>query len=99
MKTVKFQLINQTDNQPLPTIYECGILREEQSTDTILPVMVLSRKKSSEIQLAEDYRIQPRRIYRYDNGKCSLTYGEPKGKSWSQGSFFARINIISITES
>lgn len=95
MQTIRFQFLSVADNKPLPTIYECDVLRKEQSETYPMPSFILSRKKASVIN-ADGYMMQPRKIRRLTNGKWELAYGFPRGKSWSQGSFFTEIHIIEI---
>lgn len=94
MKKVKFQIINHTDGEPLYGIYTCEVLRED---NTECKTVYLKRKAESIIRIA-DIVMQPRKIYFYKSGKTLMTYGIPKGKSWSQGSFSATIKIISTEE-
>ena len=43
-----------------------------------------------------DISLQPRRICKHSDGKWSLVYGWPRGRSWSRGSMYAPINVIEI---
>lgn len=95
MQTIRFQLFKAADHTPHPTIYECDILRWEQSELYSTPSIVLSRKKASVMEF-DDFRMQPRIIRKLTNGKWEMSYGFPRKKSWSQGSMFVDIHVIEI---
>ncbi len=43
-----------------------------------------------------DISLQPRGIRKRSDGKWLLVYGWPRGRSWSQGSTIAPIDVIEI---
>lgn len=93
MQEIRFQLISADDNTPLPTVYT-ALVKPGESFENGNSVTL---RRCKDMIIGEgDQRIQPRRIDKHRDGTYHLVYGWPRGKSWSQGSMFAPINVVEI---
>ncbi len=92
MTEIKYQLIDEAGGI-LPTIYTAKV-KPGETFDATAEV-ALRRCQDMVIELGER-RMQPRRIRRCTNGTYLLSYGFPRGKSWSQGAFVTEINVTEI---
>jgi hypothetical protein len=93
MKAIRYRFFNIVDGKPMSTVYT-ALVKPGESFDN--PDGVELRRCKDMVVREGDISLQPRRILKRDDGKWSLAYGWPRGKSWSQGSMFAPIDVIEI---
>ena len=104
---IKYQLINGVNDEPMDPVYTAetkpGESFETQrfygNDPTRSRWVELRRKKDMIIPpVNEDgMPLQPRRIIKWGENDWRLSYGWPRGKSWSKNSMEIYINVIEIS--
>jgi hypothetical protein len=94
MKAIRYRFFNIVSGKPMSTVYTALVKPGQTFFDN--PDGVEFRRCKEMIVREGDISLQPRRICKHSDGKWSLVYGWPQGRSWSRGSMYAPINVIEI---
>jgi hypothetical protein len=94
MKAIRYRFFNIVSGKPMSTIYTALVKPGQTFFDN--PDGVELRRCKDMIVREGDISLQPRGIRKRSDGKWSLIYGWPRGRSWSQGSSVAPIDVIEI---
>jgi hypothetical protein len=93
MKAIRYRFFNAATGEPIPTIYTALVKPGQSFADS----NEVELRRCKEMIVREgDFEMQPRRIRKRSDGTWVLVYGWPRGKSWSQGSTIAPIDVVEI---
>jgi hypothetical protein len=93
MKAIRYRFFNAETGEPMPTVYTALV----KPGETLADGNEVELRRCKEMIVREgDFEMQPRRIRKRSDGTWVLVYGWPRGKSWSQGSTIAPIDVVEI---